>query len=115
MLHVPTPKNKAFFRQRVTLDGADYMLDFAWNMRSGWYVGLSAVSTDGNLVQLFAPRRMLSSRNLLRFTTSDLRPRGWLGCLDLAGAGAPATFENLNTQVELIYIPQDEYEALLAG
>lgn len=111
MFKIPVLQNRAFFRQRVTLDGADYVLDFEWNMRSGWYMGLSAVARDGEVVELFAPRRMLSNRNLISGTTSDLRPRGALVALDLTGQGAPASKTDFGTQVELIYLTEEEVEA----
>ncbi len=84
-------RDKPAFSQRVTLDGADYTLTFVWNMRSGWYMGV----TSGDTV-LFEPRRLGVERDLLDCVRwHEACPPGYLIAHDTTGAGLPPGYEDL--------------------
>lgn len=84
-------KDKPLFTQRVTLDERDYVLSFAWNMRHGWYMGVSA----GDEV-LFHPRKVvLDTDLLLSVRWHALCPPGLLIAMDTTGRGQPPGFEDL--------------------
>ncbi len=110
MIAIRTPESKPFTKQRVTLDGQDFVLTFEWNMRSGWYLGLA----DQDGVSIFAPKKMVPDWDLLEFETDDRRPRGALFLADTSGRGEKATYESLGLQHLLIYATEAEAAEALA-
>ena len=113
MIYIPLPKDKPFFTLRTTLDGADYLLRFEWNMRAGWFLGVSAVGDNGTETVVCAPRKLLSDRNHLQYVTADARPRGFLGLVDGTGARAKPGYEDLGVRHTLLYLTEDEVNARL--
>lgn len=108
MLNFSIPTDKPFFTQRVTLDGADFLLHYSWNMRAGWFLAMDAVGDNGTTTTVFKPRRLLSDRNLLQYITTSARPRGWFGTIDMTGERTPATYESLGTQHRVVYLSEEE-------
>lgn len=101
MLFLRVPKDTPFSSRRVTLDGAEFILRLEWNMRGGWYIGLS----DQAESVIFAPRKLVPNWDLLRYVTDSRRPRGQLYCLDMSGAGARPEYDSLGSTHQLVYIP----------
>ena len=97
-----------FFTLRTTLDGAEYVLRFEWNMRRGWFLGLS--DQDGDVI--FQPKRLVPSWDLLAHCVDTRRPRGGLMAVDTTGADETAQFDDLGTRHLLVYLTEAELEAL---
>lgn len=92
---IPTSSDRAYYTQRVRLDGRDFNLDFAWNQREErWY--LSIYDEDNQLVH--AGIKILANWPLLRWYKFDDRiPGGELEAIDLTGDASPPTFDELGT------------------
>lgn len=102
MLQIPIPADTAFFRMRQTLDGGDYVLDFAWNGRAdAWY--LSLYSPDGE--HLAGGFKIVSNRFLLqRQHWNPAIPAGEFFAYDPTNSIGAAGYDQLGTQIELFYI-----------
>ena len=106
MITIPLPIGQAFFDQRVELGERSYVLNFAWNARAGyWALDLS----DADGVELVTGIALVTNRLLLRRYKADPRlPEGDLFMLDLTETIAAAGFDQLGTDVELLYLePED--------
>lgn len=109
ILRVPTKQdgtNKPHTLQRVTLDGSDYFVRLDWNMRSGWYFGLS----DQDQVAIFSPKKVTSNWDMLGSCADDRRPRGALYCLDTKSSitSKKPSFEELGVRHKLVYFTELE-------
>lgn len=102
-IDIPNPIEPSF-RQRVTLDGADYQLDFEWNMRAGWFFAVS----DADNVRITSPRQLVVQWDLMTGVVDDRKPPGKLGCFDLSGQYLDPGYEDLGTRCVVIYIPLAE-------
>lgn len=102
LIEIATPQGSAFYRLRVSLEGSDYLLDFAWNERAeAW--ALSVSSADD--VPIVSGIRLVSNRPLLRrFRATDGLPPGDLIALDLTKQIACANFTQLGADVPLYYV-----------
>ncbi len=111
---IPIQKQIPSLVQRRTLDGAKYVLHVQWNMRSGWYLGLS--DSDDN--PIFSPRKLVTGVDMLVTVRWDARcPPGVLmlsdmtligrepGYLDLASG---TTLQDLQGTHALLYWSIDE-------
>jgi hypothetical protein len=88
-------------RQRVRLDGRDYLLDFAWNGReSRWYVDVS----DANGTPIVAGRKLVASARVGQRTTDPRRPAGVLCTIDRSGTGVDPGIDELGSRVVLAYM-----------
>lgn len=86
MKFIRTFRDRPFTKQRVTLDGKDYVLRLQWNSRSGWYLGLA----DQDDSPIFQPRKLVVRWDMLQAHRHDERcPPGGLFAVDLDGAGRP--------------------------
>ena len=103
LLSLPTPALPSM-DLRVTFDDVVFTLRVQWNMRSGWYVGLTAL--DGTVV--FAPRFAAEGVNLLAQITSALRPRGVLFLSDRSGLHREAGFTSLGTTHVLAFYSETD-------
>lgn len=84
MRQVPTTADELLYEQVTPLDGADYRLTFAFNLREGrWYLDLS----DADGVLIVASLVLVINRDLLRRVQDERRPPGKLFCVDLTGQG----------------------------
>jgi hypothetical protein len=103
---VPTLKDTAFWSQRTELDGFDYRLSFAYNMRdASWY--LSIAQTDGTLI--LGSVRLVSNRPLLlRRHALPLVPPGEFWMHDPTGLIDVADYAQLGRDVELWYLDAAE-------
>lgn len=91
MILIPLPTTpKPFFSLSIALEGTFYVLSFEWNMRSGWYLGVS--QTDGTII--YAPRRMMPSWDILAGCTTPGRPPGRLILVDSTDANERPLYEN---------------------
>lgn len=104
LLFIRVLPDTPFSQRRIELDGADYLLTLEWNMRSGWYCGLSL--HDGTPV--FAPRKLLHDVDLLETVTGPGRPGGKLVLADLSGRGERPTYSSLGEQHQLCYLTSDD-------
>lgn len=90
-------------RQRVRLDGRDYLLDLAWNGReSRWYVDV--YDADGELV--VGSRKIVADGRIGQRVTDTRRPPGVLGAVDVSGNGIDPGIDDLGERVLLIYFDE---------
>lgn len=103
---IPLLQNTAAWRQRVTLDGSDFLLDFAWNEREGaWY--LTIYTADEDL--LLASRKIVTARPLLkRFRFVAGLPAGEFFATDFTGEISYAGYSELGTAVRFFYLDAAE-------
>lgn len=106
MQTIPVTQGSAFFQQRVDLEGTTYVLEFSWNARaSRWF--LSVLNQDD--VLLVAGLAMVSNRLLLRrFKYLDGMPSGDLVMADLTETIPYAGYDQLGTDVTLVYFTAAE-------
>lgn len=102
--------NLAHTTQRVTLEGEDFYVRLDWNMRSGWYLGLSDQAQD----PIFSPKKIAANWDLLGSCSDDRRPRGALYCFDTRAetTSKKPSFEELGTRHVLVYFTEAEVEEL---
>ncbi len=99
------PLDEPFSNLRLLLDGAEYTVRCEYNMRSGWYVGVT--SPDGTV--LSRPRKAVPYVPLLAGIVSEQRPRGKLlvVTLDANDTSKPSLADMGRTHF-LAYIPEAE-------
>lgn len=109
MPYLNTPKEPVpFLVQRTVLDGVKYVVRLEWNMRSGWYLGLS--DALGNVI--FHPKKLVADWDILNSVTDARRPPGKLALVDLSGKGVEPTFDGLGSTHKIVYLSVAELEAL---
>lgn len=111
---IPVSKNVPSLSQVQTLDGSEYILHIEWNMRGGWFLGLS----DANDSPIFQPRAMRVGVDLLKASRADARcPPGQLLVVDFSKSGlepgyldlvAGSSEDDLQGRVGLVYVPLDD-------
>ncbi len=88
------------WEQETELDGRQFRLTFAWSLREGaWYLDIA--SRDGTL--LAAGLRLAEGVNVLRREASSELPPGPLILLDMSGARAEPTRDDLGKRWVLFY------------
>jgi len=93
---IKTLKRKAFFDARATLDDREYTLQFQWNQRDGWYLGM----LDANGNTLFSPRKLVLDWDILRsLRWNDAVPQGSLIAVDLESSGVKPGYLELATSL----------------
>ena len=113
MLLIPVLKDTAFWTQRTTLEGTDYLLSFAWNeIAEAWFVEL----LDTDSTPLVGPLKLVANRPLwLRHHYLGTIPPGELFAFDPTNTVDAPDYEELGTAVELFYLTADEVTAARAG
>lgn len=87
-------------RQRVTLDGAPYLLELQWNARApGWFLNL--FDAEGSPIALGIA--LVVNARLGRRIADPRAPGGWFFLLDRSGAGRDPAIDELGSRVELTY------------
>jgi hypothetical protein len=99
-----------FSTQKAELDGVSYLVKIEWNMRSGWYLGLSDAA--GNVI--FQPKKLVADWDILRSVTDSRRPPGKLALIDISGRGLEATYDGLGSTHKIAYLSLEEIAALRA-
>lgn len=108
MPEIIVEKETPFQTLKVALDGVNYIARLEWNMRSGWYLGLSDAAGD----PIFSPKKLVIDRDLLRSVTDERRPPGKLYLFDLAlGGEEECSYEGLGLTHAIVYLSEDELEA----
>lgn len=110
LFSIPLEIGTAFWRQRVTLDASDYLLDFAWSGRVGaWFVSVFTA----NEVPIAESLKLVSNRPLLRRFKYDANcPPGELIVYDPTGLIDAPNYEQLSDGTITFYYAD---EAQLAG
>jgi hypothetical protein len=89
---IPIDKYKPFAVQRRTFDGIKYTLHIEWNMRAGWFLGLS----DADDLPIFDLRKLVTESDLLAGYRHDERcPPGKLFLVDTTGLKREPGYEDL--------------------
>lgn len=106
ILSIPVLQNTPHWRQRVALDGSDYLLDFFWNARGGaWYMSLFAAD-ETPLVQGL---RLVVNRPLLRrFRATPGLPPGEFLVYDGTGKLDAPGYNDLGPTTPLVYFEASE-------
>lgn len=108
MLKLTVPLDTPSFVLRTSLDGATYLLRGEYQVRSGWYLGVS--TSSGTVIT--SPRRLVSNWNVLRGVVSPEAPPGGIYLYDTTGLGAEASFEDFGRRHILLYLTADEVVGL---
>ncbi len=110
MILVPVQQNISAWSQRVSFDGVDYQLDFAWNGRSNaWFISLLDIA--GNPLVLSV--KLVSNRPLFRrFHHIPGVPPGELVSFDGSKTIDCAGYSQLNNGCDVIYITAAEVKEL---
>lgn len=105
MIAIPNPLDAPFVSLRTTLDGAEYVLRLEYNLRSGWFVGVTA--PDGTV--LTSPRKAHPFVDLLSGVTSTKQPPGILSLtpIDPADTSEPS-LADLGRTHYLVYVTAEE-------
>jgi hypothetical protein len=113
MLRIPVLEDTAFWTQRMTLEGTDYVLSFSWNGRAeAWFVEL----LDLDSTPLLGPLKLTTNRPLfLRHHYLGTIPPGELFAFDPTYTIDAPDYTELGTSVELFYLTADEVAATRAG
>ncbi len=83
MRQVPTTADDVLYQQVTSLDGRDYVLTFALNLRDGrWYFDIA----DQDAVAIAESIPLVVNWDLLRRVLDPRRPPGKLVCVDPTGA-----------------------------
>lgn len=101
-------ETKPFRSLKVAMDGVNYIVRLEWNMRSGWYLGLSDAA--GEII--FSPRKLVEGWDLLQSSVDARRPPGKLALVDTSGKHREAGYEDLGDSHLLTYLSPDELEEL---
>lgn len=110
MIGIPIPAGKAFWDQRVRLDGREYTLRGRYNQRTGkWRLGL--LGADGTV--LHAGVKVVCHYPLFRNLVNEAGPPGVLMALDTTAIdpaleGVDPGLEDFGTRVVLVYVPVTE-------
>lgn len=104
------------FRQRVTLDGAEYLLTFEWNQRSEKW-GLSIASADEE--KILTGVKLVADYPLLTLARWNAQcPAGELYAIDSSGQGLDphlldlASDDGSTPRVQIVYLTAEERAAL---
>ncbi len=102
MRQIPTTADDVLYTQVTDLDGADFVLTFALNLRDGrWYLDLA----DQDAVMILAGIPLVVNFDLLRRVQDSRRPLGKLLCIDPTGAGRDP---GPGTAPTLLYVTEAE-------
>ena len=94
-----------FFRETVTLTGADYILDFQYNQREDrWYLSVS----DAAGVPIYGGRKIVPSVSLLRQCADARQPPGLLVPQTLTTDDSPPGLNDLGSRIALYYYEPGE-------
>ena len=105
---IPVTTSLVSWRQRTSIDGRDYLLDFLWNDRNGtWTISLS--KEDGTPLRSGIPITL--QRPLFPAPTLDM-PRGTMVAIDLSNTSVEATLTDLGTRVILKYYSLEQIAEL---
>ena len=97
------PRGEFGFRNRQTLDGITYVLQFNWNLRAGfWHLAIgnaSNISTVRNLQMVIAPDILAP----YRYNTATDLPQGVLSVVDTSDTKVEASRDEFGVRVVLRY------------
>lgn len=111
MAFVNTPDTVTpFMTLKAPLDGTNFILRLEWNMRSGWYLGLSDAA--GNVI--FAPKKLVGNSDILHGCVDERRPPGLLFAFDESGLGRRPDYDSFGTTHKLVYLSLEDIAALTA-
>lgn len=106
---VPITSDQVLYQQITTLDGTDYVLTFALNLRDGyWY--LDVADQDG--VPLASGIKVVVNWDLLRRCIDPRKPPGLLMAFDTTGQGLDPGSKDFGTRVQLLYLSAAEVAAV---
>lgn len=105
---VPVTTDQVLYQQVTTLDGVDYVLTFALNLRdSYWY--LDVADQDG--VPIATGIKVVVSWDLLHRCIDERKPKGMLMAFDTTGRGLDPGPADFGTRVQLFYLTEAEVQA----
>jgi hypothetical protein len=97
-------------RQRVKLEGVDYLIDFDWNGREGrWYVGIY----DASGAPIVTGCKLVANARVARRTIDERRPPGRLLVIDRSSTDVDPGIDDLAQRVTLSYL--ESTDPVLAG
>lgn len=111
MLTIPLPTvEAASFTQRTQLEGVDYSLRYCHNSRTNsWTLDIAAIGgNDQEPVPIVTGVKLFIGNNLLRYASSELKPRGILLALSSDGSRKAPGKDELGSRVRLYYLEEGE-------
>ena len=105
---VPVSNTDALYQQVTTLDGVDFILTFAYNLRDGfWY--LDVLDQDGNVI---VPNvKIVVNWDLLQRSTDPRKPAGALMAYDTTAQELDPGLDDFGTRVQILYLTAEEVRA----
>jgi uncharacterized protein DUF6983 len=99
---IPTLQGIAFWEQRVTFDGSDYRLYFAWNDRAhAWFMSLRNLDGD----DIVSSIKIVCNRFLFKkHHWNPDTPPGQVICIDPKNQIDVPQFFDLNIRAVLLYL-----------
>lgn len=107
---IPTEYEGAvYYSQRVTLDGADFIMEFFWNASDNhWFLTLMTV--DAEIIKGCAGIRLVEGLVALTRVRDDRRPAGEI--VVVSGNGKDPTKYTLGNGSDLMYIDKADADDL---
>lgn len=93
------------FTEIVNLEGSEYVLEFDWNDRVGYW--FFALRTEGGEL-IVSGKRVVTAWPLLKGVPATNRPPGELFAVDFFGEKEAPGFEDLGNRVGLFYYTAEE-------
>ena len=103
---VPTFPSTPLYKERVRLEGRDYVFRFDWNNREErWYMSILDIAENNLLLGV----KVVANWGLLdRHHFNPDLPPGELIAIDLETGGVSPGFSDFGTRVRLFYFASDE-------
>lgn len=112
MIALPFIPSVPVYSFSTSINGASFNFDVRWNTRdAAWYFD---VSTEEGVVLRQGVKIVLGAY-LGRVSDSDLFTQGVFVARDTSGQGLDATFDDLGTRVEVLYLTALEIQGMLNG
>lgn len=111
MIILPLKQISDYFYETV-VDNVIYLLEFRWNSRYQFWV-VDFKDIDGN--DLVRGIKLIINYELIRLFARENMPKGALVVADLTGKLERVTFEDVGTNLQLVYIPRTEFDQIIGG
>lgn len=106
---IPFEANEPRYQFRTVLSGSTYTFDVHWNERDGaWYFDL--LTEDE--VMIIAGVKIVLGMAIGRRSADPAYPIGLFRVVDTSGQNLDATFYDLGTRVQVLWLTEEDLEAV---
>lgn len=110
MVIIPTRSDLAAYTFQITLDGDIFIFAFRWNtVHEYWTFDILDFASNPLIVGV----KLVINYPLTKRYASDVLPKGEILAIDGSDKLERIGRYDLGDVVQLIYVPQDEYDALI--